>query len=433
MTTKDSRHKHKKQKPKQPFVLAKVRIEQVKNVLDQVFQWRYPADAVLSHWFKNNGKAGARDRAEIAQAVYNVLRHLRRYRQFAQSGQGPNSRRLAILGLASIWSQDTLMPGIDNYELAWLEHVQKFPLTDLPLEVHYSLPDWLMPKLSSHNQLENLLQALNQPADLDLRVNTLKADRATVLAALEPNFKAVATEYSPWGIRLANNPAINRLDLFKQGVIEVQDEGSQVLTALVAPKRGEMVIDFCAGAGGKTLLLGAMMKSSGRLYAFDVSAARLARAKPRLAKSGLSNVVSVVINGTNDTRVKRLRGKADRVLVDAPCSGLGTLRRNPDIKWRFQDQDLQQLYLDQAEILQQAATCLKSKGRLVYATCSLLPEENEQQVELFLQNNPDFTVLNAAEVLASRNININFADNYLRLRPDIHGTDGFFAAVLQKN
>src|SRR5690606_36299000 len=197
-----------------------------------------------------------------------------------------------------------------------------------------------------------------------------------------------------WGIRLQGRPPLNRWKMFENGEIEVQDEGSQLLAALVAPKRGEMIIDYCAGAGGKTLLIGALMRSTGRLYAFDVSAARLARAKPRLARSGLSNVVPVVISTGNDTRVGRLRGKVHRVLVDAPCSGVGTLRRNPDLKWRQHPESLAELLVVQANILRQAARCVKPGGRLVYATCSLLPEENEQQVMRFLAENPDFSLRN---------------------------------------
>lgn len=436
MKTNRPKRKYKKHETDKNFVLAEVRIKQVSSALEQITQWQHPADAVLSNWFKSNTKAGGRDRAEIAQAVYNVLRHLRRYRQFAQSGQGPNARRLAILGLASFWDKEKLADGIDNYELSWLKHVANFTISDLPVAVQYSVPDWLIEKLAGTDNLESLLAALNEPAPLDLRVNTLKSDRNTILdylgglTDLKEDF--TATPYSPWGIRINGNPAINRLDRYKSGEIEIQDEGSQLLSALLAPKRGELVIDYCAGAGGKTLLLGAMMRSTGRLYAFDNSAPRLARAKQRIARSGLSNVVSVVI-GNNDPRVKRLRGKADKVLIDAPCSGLGTLRRNPDLKWRQHAENINQYCALQEQILKQASSCLKPGGRLVYATCSILPEENEQQIDKFLVANPDFSLLNASEVLASREIDMKFNDDYLRLRPDIHNTDSFFAAVLQKN
>src|SRR5690606_12525705 len=183
-------------------------------------------------------------------------------------------------------------------------------------------------------------------------------------------------------------------------------------------KRGEMIIDYCAGAGGKTLLLGAMMRSTGRLYAFDVSNARLARAKPRFARSGLSNIVPVVIDADNAQRVRRLRGKAHRVLVDAPCSGLGTLRRNPDLKWRQHPGSLDELRALQARILQPASACVAPGGRLVYATCSVLPEENQRQVESFLAANPEFELLDAGQIIADRCKNLTLEGSYLSMRPD---------------
>jgi 16S rRNA (cytosine967-C5)-methyltransferase len=232
------------------------------------------------------------------------------------------------------------------------------------------------------------------------------------------------------GIRLAHKPAINRHPLFTAGVIEVQDEGSQLLGFLLAPKRHERVADFCAGAGGKTLLLGALMHSQGRLYAFDVSARRLAQLKPRLARSGLSNVYPQVIEDEGDVRLKRLTGKFDRVLVDAPCTGLGTLRRNPDLKWRQTPQSVAELTAKQARILEAAARLLKPGGRLVYATCSILKEENENIVAAFLERHRDFRLRPAGELLAKSHIPLEMGD-FLRLSPVSHGTDAFFAAALE--
>lgn len=418
------------------FSIAAVRIEQVQKVLGEILQWQYPADAVLSRWLRANPKLGARDRAELSNGVFDVLRHLRRYRQFAQSGTGPAARRLAILGLATVFEPAKLEQALSEEEKTWLERVRGIDVQSLAPEVRWSLPDWLMQKISGLEQAESLIEALNQSAPLDLRVNTLKAERDAMLQALRDGpaakFDPQPTPYSPWGIRLQGRPPVNRWPMFERGEIEVQDEGSQILTALVAPRRGEMIIDYCAGAGGKTLLLGALMRSTGRLYAFDVSAARLARAKPRFARSGLSNIVPVVISADNDQRVRRLRGKAHRVLVDAPCSGLGTLRRNPDLKWRQHPESLDELKALQARILRQAAACVAPGGRLVYATCSLLPEENQEQVEAFLADNPGFELLDAGEIITDRCKNLTFSGPYLSMRPDWHGTDGFFAAVLQR-
>ena len=200
---------------------------------------------------------------------------------------------------------------------------------------------------------------------------------------------------------------------------------------LVAPKRSEMVVDFCAGAGGKTLLLGALMRSQGRLYAFDISPRRLANLKPRLARSGLSNVYPVRIEDERDRHVKRLAGKIDRVLVDAPCTGFGTLRRNPDLKWRQRETAVAELAAKQARLLAAAATLLKPGGRLVYATCSVLPDENEAIVEGFLAAHPEFALGNAAAELARAGITLDTGP-MLRLYPHRHGCDGFFAAVLER-
>ncbi|NYT79400.1 RsmB/NOP family class I SAM-dependent RNA methyltransferase [Alcaligenaceae bacterium] len=421
---------------KGPYVMAAVRIDQVQSVLGEVLQWEYPADAVLSHWFRGHPKVGMRDRAEVANGVFDVLRHLRRYRNFAESGTGPAARRLAILGLASVFHRTVLDTGLSEQEQHWLSHVHNIDVASLPRVVRDSIPDWLEERLAALEAPDSLIQALNQSAPLDIRINPMRTDRDTVLKELRDGPAArndpEPTPYSPWGIRLQGRPPLNRWPMFEKGLIEVQDEGSQILTALMAPKRGEMVIDFCAGAGGKTLLLGALMRSTGRLYAFDVSAARLARAKPRFARSGLSNIVPVVINAENDQRVKRLRGKAHRVLVDAPCSGLGTLRRNPDLKWRQHPGSLDALKQTQANILRQAARLVAPGGRLVYGTCSILPEENEDQVALFLAENPEFTQIDAGKIVAERCKNLTDQGLNLKMRPDVHGTDGFFAAVFER-
>ncbi len=420
-------------RPRQPY--SAIRIDQVQRALGEILQWTYPADAALSHWLRSHPNLGARDRSEVAEAVYDVLRHLRRYRQFGESGVGPASRRLAILGLAATLGADELAEGLDAAEAEWLRRVSQIDLATLPRAVRGSIPDWLDERLGAMDSPDTLIDALNQQASLDLRVNPLKAERDAMLAELQQGagrYQPVAMPYSPWGIRMEGRPAINRWPQFENGSIEVQDEGSQLLALLVGPRRGEMIIDFCAGAGGKTLLLGALMRSTGRLYAFDVSAARLARAKPRFARSGLSNVVPVVIDNENDARVKRLAGKAQRVLVDAPCSGIGTLRRNPDLKWRQHPEALAELGQLQERILNSAARCVAPGGRLVYATCSLLAEENEVQADRFLATHPDFERVDAAAILAARCETLKLEGPYIQLRPDVHGTDGFFAAVFER-
>lgn len=417
-----------------------IRIDQVRDVLGEILQWAGPADLTLSRWFRANPRVGMRDRGEIAEAVYDVLRHLRRYRQVAEGGRGSATRRLAVLGLAATMRQEVLRPALEAEESAWLTRVLSIDPASMPVAVRQSVPDWLEEALRDEPQSERLLAALNRAAPLDIRVNPMKADRDALIAELlagAPDAQVEPTPYSPYGIRLQGRPALNRWNRFEDGSIEVQDEGSQLLTMLVAPRRGEMVIDFCAGAGGKTLLLGALMRSTGRLYALDVSEHRLSRFKPRLSRSGLSNVFPVVIANENDARVKRLARKAHRVLVDAPCSGTGTLRRNADLKWRQNPDSVQELVALQHSILASAARCVAPGGRLVYGTCSLLREENEGQAETFLAENPDFELLSASEILRAGRAGemtgeAELTTPFLKLRPDVHGTDGFFAAVFQR-
>ncbi|HYQ98575.1 MAG TPA: RsmB/NOP family class I SAM-dependent RNA methyltransferase, partial [Casimicrobiaceae bacterium] len=239
------------------------------------------------------------------------------------------------------------------------------------------------------------------------------------------------TPYAPLGLRVSGRAQLTKHPWLADGRLEVQDEGSQLIGYVVAPRRSDMVVDFCAGAGGKTLLLGALMRSQGRLYAFDVSAKRLAALKPRLARSGLSNVHPQQLEGERDAKIKRLAGKLDRVLVDAPCTGFGTLRRNPDLKWRQPEAAVAELARKQDAILAAAATLVKPGGRLVYATCSVLDDENDAVVARFLAAHPAFARGNAAAELARAGVALDTGVD-LRLFPHRHGCDGFFAAVLER-
>ena len=400
------------------------------QALDRVLDFKRPADAELSAFFRDHKKLGQHDRAFVAEAVFGVLR---RYRYLSVVVPAANPRTLVIAWLIKARG----MSGATLEQFAKPEligHIRNAQTDDLPLGVAADLPDWVIEKLQptmSDADILALGRALQQQAPLDVRVNTHKANRETVLAQLLAEGMAVeATPYSPWGIRFKDHPAINRHPLFVNGSLEVQDEGSQLLALLLGARRGEMVCDFCAGAGGKTLAIGAMMASSGRLYAFDVAERRLANLKPRLARSGLSNVMPQLLASENDTRVKRLAGKLDRVLVDAPCSGLGTVRRNPDLKFRQSAESVAQLVQKQAAILRAAVKLLKPGGRLVYATCSLLPEENETIVEALLAEG-GLTLLPVNEVLAQHKIDLD-TGAMLKLSPAVHATDGFFAAVLVK-
>ena len=412
--------------------LSAAQLEAVIVAMRAVLPLQFPADAILRRHFHDNPMLGAQDRALIAETVFGVLRH----RFFLESlAKQPTPRTLVLAYLVKFNGMNLreLAAFVSEAEAKWLSEIKAVKLDVAPLPVRAEFPDWLVEKLRlsmSDDAIITLGQALQQSAPLDLRVNTVLAKREQVLETLQQDgIEAQATPYSPCGIRLAGKPAINRHALFLSGHIEVQDEGSQLLGYLLAPKRGEMVVDFCAGAGGKSLLLGALMHSKGRLYAFDVSEKRLSNLKPRFKRSGLSNLHAQRIDSENDPKIKRLSGKIDRVLVDAPCSGLGTLRRNPDLKWRQSPQSIEELKAKQAAILAAAASLLRPGGCLVYATCSLLPEENQQVVREFLDAHPQFSLLNCAELLAQQKIPLDTGE-FLQLFPQQHQTDGFFAAAL---
>ncbi|MPW16282.1 methyltransferase domain-containing protein [Paraburkholderia sp. CNPSo 3157] len=410
-------------------------IGQTETLLADVLKFTGPADAATSRFFRAHPKLGHGERGVIAEAVFAVLRRRMEFAHLAESGTGSPNRRLALLGLMQTAGRTALKPFVSDAEGAWLEHVSKVDPQSLPLRTRLNLPDWIFQALGTRfegEELAHLAAALNYPAPLDLRANPIKASRDEVLDALsKAGIEAGATPYAPLGVRVVGKPPLSKLDAFQNGWLEVQDEGSQLLCTLVAPKRGEMVVDFCAGAGGKTLALGAMMRSTGRLYAFDISDRRLAKLKPRLARSGLSNVNPVLIDSEHDAKIKRLAGKIDRVLVDAPCSGLGTLRRNPDLKWRQSPESIAELTPKQLSILTSAARLVKKGGRLVYATCSILEAENEGVVQQFLADHPDFELVPARDVLAEQRINLEM-DDFLSLWPHRHSTDGFFAAVLER-
>ena len=408
-------------------------------LLSELLRSTFPADLVVSRYFRQHRELGHADRGFVAETVYAVLRRKRSLS--ARCGNDITSRRLLLATLACVHglNRRELDMVLNEVEGKWLAQAKAVKLEDLPPAVRLDLPDWLYETLSQQFEapaLDLLAASLNQSAPLDLRVNFLKAEREAVLAQLNTDgLAAEPCRYSPIGIRLAGKPSLSRHPLFLDGSIEVQDEGSQLLGFLLQPKRGEMVADFCAGAGGKTLLLGALMRSQGRLYAFDVAEKRLAKLKPRLARSGLSNVHPARIESENDIKIKRLAGKLDRVLVDAPCSGLGTLRRNPDLKWRQTPESVAELTIKQASILNAASVLVKKGGRLVYATCSLLDAENEAVVSAFLAAHPEFISLSAEDVLRKQEIEIDCDTNggqRLRLLPYRHGTDGFFAAVMER-
>lgn len=419
------------------MLITEYRLDLVIQALRAILPLAHPADTTLRYFFQEN-RIGSNERALVAETVFGVLRHrlLLEHACTLNDGQA-TPRRMALAHMVRFggYNLREIEPVLKRDEKEWLATVKGVKVEELPLSVQAELPDWLVEKMRATYSDADILaigRAMQQGAPLDIRVNTLLAKRDEVLEQLHAKkIEGTATPYSPIGIRLKDKIPLNKDALFTEGKVEVQDEGSQLLGFLLAPKRNDMVVDFCAGAGGKTLMLSAQMNSQGRLYALDVSEKRLANLKPRLKRSGASNIQPMLIAHENDLKVKRLAGKIDRVLVDAPCSGLGTLRRNPDLKFRQSPGSIEELTQKQAAILASASRLLKKGGRLVYATCSILPEENQRIVEAFLAAHPDFVLKPAGEVLKQQKIGLEMGD-YLELRPQLHATDGFFAAVLER-
>ena len=402
--------------------------------LQETLAWRAPADLTLRRFFREHPHLGRNDRAFIAETLFAILRRLR---YFTAVAGGRDPRRLFIAGANRLPPPDhrDLTKAVSVDESRWLAALDYAPSAARPAEVQADLPDWLIERLRAtltQAQVLAIGKAMQAQAPLDLRVNTLLASRDEVLIALRASgIEAQPTRYSPFGLRVAGKPAIEKHPLYLGGRFEVQDEGSQLLGLLLAPRRRAMVVDFCAGAGGKTLLLGQLMRSEGLLYALDVSEQRLVKLRRRLARSGLSNVHPELIAHENDTRIKRLSGKIDRVLADVPCTGTGTLRRNPDLKWRLAPADLEGLRAKQTSILAAAARLPKAGGRLMYATCSVLPEENDAIVDEFLAFHPEYVELDCGRMLRDAGAAIDCGAR-LRLLPHLHGTDGFFAALLER-
>ncbi|MGA9667082.1 MAG: RsmB/NOP family class I SAM-dependent RNA methyltransferase [Gallionella sp.] len=470
------------------MLITEYRLELVIQALRTILPLAHPADTTLRYFFRDE-RIGSNERELVAETVFGVLRHRmllehscgenaasrdtlpaqpaacgsgceaasdettsHSTRPQKNSGQvagypAPDAAQLRVqaatprrLALAYLfrfggYNLRELEPVLKHGEKEWLAAVKAVKVDDLPLSIRAELPDWLVDKMRATYSDKDILaigKSMQRGAPLDIRVNTLLAKREEVLQRLhDKKIEASATPYSPIGIRLKEKIPLNKDALFTEGKVEVQDEGSQLLGFLLAPRRNDMVVDFCAGAGGKTLMLSALMNSQGRLYAMDVSEKRLANLKPRLKRSGASNIQPMLIAHENDLKVKRLAGKIDRVLVDAPCSGLGTLRRNPDLKFRQSPGSIEELTRKQAAILASASRLLKKTGRLVYATCSILPEENQHIVQAFLAAHPEFILRPAGEVLIQQKIALEAVD-YLELRPHLHNTDGFFAAVLER-
>lgn len=397
------------------------------QLLREVLEFKIPTDALLSKFFRENRKLQFTDRGIIAETVYTILRN---YYKLSTAIEIKNTFTL----IAYVWLHYLKIP---PSELSKLKSIKLALIETLPRvnEDTIEFPEWIKNRLSKNlpeAEIKSLSKAMEQQAPLTLRVNILKMSVSEVHKVLNTEgIKSELTKFSPFGITLENKADLMRNKLFLDGAIEVQDEASQLAGILLEPKRSEMVVDFCAGSGGKTLLFGMLMKNTGRIYAFDINERRLGNLTPRLARSGLSNVYPQLIESENDSKIKRLHGKIDKVFVDAPCLGLGTLRRNPDLKFRYNEESLLQINEQQLSILSAASKLVKSGGKIVYATCSILREENQDIVEKFLAAESDFRLIDIGQIPVLEKLKLTDS-RFLTLSPAVHGTDGFFAAVIEK-
>lgn len=424
---------------------------------------RLPADVNFERYSKARRFIGSKDRAMIAERYYFILRELGALEELTRDAPGfqpilpyppqaPNgalaARLLMIATLLlrnevsveqlAIWfnGQQYHPSLLTDGEWQWVHQLAKqLPEFTLEKRAEYNCPNWLKPIFRDKmgTRFDSEMAALSQEAPVDLRANTLKTSRDALLELLaNEGFDAAPTSISPIGIRLKKRAAIFASPLFKSGLFEMQDEGSQVTALLVDAKPGMRIIDFCAGSGGKTLAIAAEMKNRGKILAFDTSAKRLGDLPIRLKRAGVDNTEWHTLKNENDAFIKRHKGMADRVLVDAPCSGTGTWRRNPDAKWRLTPTDINELTTLQTSILKSAARLVKPGGRLIYSTCSLIKRENENNIETFLHHFPKFRVVCAKKIWDKEsNVDDGLPPSYLDLSPGVDGTDGFFAAVLE--
>jgi 16S rRNA (cytosine967-C5)-methyltransferase len=420
------------------------------EVIEAIDGQRVPAAKALKEWGTAHRFAGSGDRAAISGLVYDVLRR-QASSAWIMENDSPRSRLLGMLKLERGMDADAVAALCDGGRFAPepLSDAERAALTsrttaDAPAPVAGDYPEWLDSHLAQAFGDERAAEAaaMASRAPLDLRVNTLKAKREKVLGSLR-HLGAEPTPWSPLGLRIqlgadARNPGVHAEEDFVKGGIEVQDEGSQLAALLSAAKPGEQVIDLCAGAGGKTLALAAMMQGKGRLIATDHDKRQLAPIHERLSRAGVHNAEVRAPKGEADP-LSDIRASADLVLIDAPCTGTGTWRRNPDAKWRMRPGALEVRLKDQAEVLDRAAGFVKPGGRIAYITCSVLPSENGEQIRRFIGRHSEFTVAAPDEVAA---VLWDRADDFLKatmqspegllMTPRRTGTDGFFVSVLRR-
>ncbi len=416
-----------------------------------------PADSLIDSFFRSHKYLGSHDRRFIAESVYGTLRHLRRCEFIVYRAVGDDRANLkegdghllliaayrAAINNDNVAAADVApklsSPNLGDRVPEILESMRRelaFPKEPIErLGVQYSYPDWMVREflgLYGESETEQVLKSLNEPAPLTLRVNVLKTSVDQCQAELATqSIQTTRTKFSPFGLQLTRRLNVFSLNAFQDGKFEVQDEGSQILPMLIDPKPTAKVLDACAGAGGKSLGFAALMKNRGEIFASDTNGYRLKELKKRSRRAGAFNIRPVEVENLSDL-AEKYRAYFDVVFVDAPCSGLGTIRRNPGMKWSVTEETVNEVSEKQSMILAQCADLVKPNGRLIYATCTLLKEENEDIVLGFLSKNPKFSLKLPETMLAQVGLMNARSGDFVKLMPHIHGTDGFFCAVMER-
>lgn len=378
-----------------------------------------PLDKLMAHYFKTHRYIGSKDKGVIADKLYGLFRRFGEVEFVLNRADLPKTPRTHILAYLMLEADEVLdiFTGEQYAPEKLSEKEKSLSVKKIPSDVQMNMPEWLYPYLEKafKDDWKDAAKALHGRAPTDIRTNTLKTSRGALQKHLKKEgFDLAETEHSPLCLRMPSRRSMFGLDLFKQGHFEVQDEGSQLIAQMCDVKAGDKVVDFCAGAGGKTLALAAQMRAKGTLYACDIHERRLSEMPKRLKRAGVADMVrTVLLESETDKWVKRHKGKMDCVLVDAPCSGAGTWRRSPDALWKLTESSLKNLMQTQENILKSAARLVKDGGSLVYATCSVFAEENMQQIEKFLTTHDDFRLV-----------------EHHQLAPHTTDTDGFFMAKL---
>ncbi len=431
----------------------------VQELLGNIRASSKPADSLMDAFFRSHKYLGSHDRRFIAETTYGTLRNLRRCEFLLQSAIGDSAASVSredgllllpvtfLVGIEhkTLVAADITPPlssmALKNGIVSFLKNLvndNPIPQTDIAerIGIEYSFPDWMVRRLLyeyGHEESENIMRSLNEPAPLTLRVNLLKSTVEKCQEDLKKQeIESARTSISPSGLQITKRINVFSLKTFQDGDFEVQDEGSQILPLLIDPKPTAKVLDACAGAGGKTLGFAAIMKNRGEIFATDNNGYRLKELKKRSRRAGAFNIRPLEVATVGDLPDK-LKNYFDVVFVDAPCSGLGTIRRNPGMKWTVTEETVSEVSAKQTEILRQCIALVKPGGRLVYATCTLLRQENEDVVNQFVGANPDFRFVNPEPMLSKLGIKNAISGNFIKLLPHIHGTDGFFCAVMVKS